>query len=75
MQRGCVTSLPISPKIARERSDLFAIEANSAGLLSGSPLEGAAATIADDSNTNAAAIFPRAANWCNPALRFLVMGQ
>jgi hypothetical protein len=51
------------------------MEANSAGLLSGSPLEGAAATIADDSNTNAAAIFPRAANWPNLALRSLVMGQ
>jgi hypothetical protein len=66
--------LPISPKIARERSVLFAMEANSAGLLSGSPLDGAIAS-ADDSNTNAAAIFPRAANWPNLALRFLVMGQ
>jgi hypothetical protein len=35
MQRGFVITLPISLKIARERSAVFAIDENSAGLLSG----------------------------------------
>src|SRR5580692_6575151 len=62
MQRGCVTSLPISPKIARERSVLFAIEANSDGLLSALLSVGSAAANPGDSNNNAAARFARAAN-------------
>jgi hypothetical protein len=73
MHLGWVTSLPISWKIALERSVLFEMEANSDGLLSlRSPSDWAAAANPDDSN-NAATNFPRAANGINPFFDFLVM--
>src|ERR1700759_3503909 len=56
MQRGCVSTLPISPKIARERSVLLAMEANADGLLSvRSPAGVSAATIVGDNNAAAKA--------------------
>src|SRR5579863_606734 len=72
MHLGCVTSLPISRKIARERSVLFSMEAKADGLLSvRSPAGVSAAAIAGDNK--AAANATRAPIWSSVVLRFAIM--
>src|ERR1700689_548779 len=74
MHRGFMTSLPISPKIARERSVLFAIEPNSDGLLSvRSPSDWSAIASTGDSNSNTAATFAGTANGSKLVTGFLVI--
>jgi hypothetical protein len=73
MHLGWVTSLPISRKIALERSVLFVIVANSDGLLSVRSPPGWSAIANAGGNNNAAADIARAASQSSLVLGFGVM--